>query len=99
MFLDPTKLFNLPVAALSDPTSGRQFTGGFANSSKVNVAGMLRPPPNAEFQEVYNAAGDIECVNIVATRSINCTEEIIVDYHWTMQEVCTCGSIECRNTI
>ena len=88
VFVDPTKLLRCPLAALHDPERDVWCTGGFANSCAVDEYGALHPRPNAEFQPYPSYEGFTE-FQIVALRDIKAMEEVIIDYHWVLQD-CRC---------
>jgi hypothetical protein len=95
VFVDPTKLFCYPVVAMIDRLTGKFHGGGLINSPTSTMDGVLYPLPNADFQELVIDGVTLDVI-VVATRNIACGDEILVDYHWTMQDSCDCGGMMCK---
>ena len=94
LYVDPTKLFQYPVAALYDVNRSMWCCGGLVNSCMVGLDGILRPAPNAEFRSVYTDEGEFMELAVFATKEISCLQEVIVDYHWVLQDCWCCKHIK-----
>ena len=95
-YVDPTALYKLPCVALISAEMSLAHYGAYANSCVVTIGGVRVPAPNAVFVSVKAVDEEIECLELVATRTIGRGEEVIVDYHWTFQTDCHCNGDDCK---
>ena len=92
-YIDGSKVLELPEVFLFDKDARMSIAGVYANSCTINE-GKLVPEVNAKLQPIV-VQGKLK-IFLVAAREIYCCEEIVLDYHWLMNEDCLCEYPTCK---